>query len=294
MSDYPPASTLLARLRRTGHRKRKSLGQHFLTDQAVLNRIAAAVGADSRTLVVEIGAGPATLTTLLAARAGGVLAVEPDQRLIAFHEQIFDRDDRVEIVYEDALRIDLWALALEKKAKWGLERAVLAGNIPFKISSPLLFGQLGPHQPWSRLVLMIQKEVADRIMARPGARDYSILSVKLAYWWKAAKRFEIPAEKFTPRPRVNASLIVLEPTDPDVRPSEAVWPGLSKMIDKSFNQRRKKLYNSLDRTWNRSPGREKIREALTDLGVDPDARAQNLTPDNFAGLYSRLIKIKRP
>ncbi len=290
MIHYPSPSFLLSSLRQGGYRASKSLGQHFLADEHLLSKIAEATKTDDQTLVVEIGAGPATLTTMLARRAGGVLAVELDKKLQPFHERIFGATDRVRFVYEDALKLDLWELAREHAEKWNLPNMVLAGNIPFQITSPLLFGQCGPDQPWSRMVLMVQREVADRIAAGPHNRRYGVLTVKLAYWWRVAGRFEVPAESFRPSPKVNASVLILDPGNPAQSPSGELWPDLSKMIDCSFSQRRKKLYNSLSASWNLSPGKEAIRSALEEIGVNPDARAENLSPLEFQKLHGQLTR----
>lgn len=288
MSHYPPPQTLLALLRQRGFRTERRIGQHFLIDEAILRRIADLSGVDSETLAVEIGPGPGALTAPLAERAGGVVAVEFDTRLREHHQFLFGESPHVEIIYEDALRVDLHKLARERMKSWDLKRAALTGNLPFQITTPLLFGQTGPNHPWSRMAVMVQKEVADRIAAPPGNREYGIITVKLAYWWKIAERFEVPAAMFHPPPQVDASVLAFEPTDPATRPSAEEWPALSALIDRCFNQRRKKLYNSLHETWRDSPGKEAIRAALERIGVSADARAETLSAENYRRLMEAL------
>jgi 16S rRNA (adenine1518-N6/adenine1519-N6)-dimethyltransferase len=286
--NLPTSSELFHHLRLEGRRARKRLGQHFLFDEAVLMRIAESTRADPDSLVVEIGPGPGALTSALARTGARVLAVERDRNFAPYHARVFCDADRIEFLYADALAVDLWELARSKSVESGLSRRILAGNLPFQITSPLLFGQLGGDQPWERMVLMVQREVADRIVATPGNRTYGILTVKLAYWWRTTGRIEIPAGSFRPRPKVDAATLVFEPSDPSVRPSFDLWPGLSKFIDGAFNQRRKKLYNSLIERWKEAPDRERIKTALESLGINPDARAESLAPGQFLELYRIL------
>jgi 16S rRNA (adenine1518-N6/adenine1519-N6)-dimethyltransferase len=287
MTDTLSPELLFNLFRRRGLAPRKSLGQHFLVDGSILNRLAEATQADAKTLVVEIGPGPATLTTLLARRAGAVVAVERDERLRDFHERAFGADPRVEFRYEDALRVDLQAIARERMESRDLAGAVLAGNLPFQITSPLLFNQTGPDRPWRRMVLTVQREVADRVTAPPDCADYGILTVKLSYWWRAVDRFEIAAGRFHPPPKVDASALVLEPTPTVGRPSDGEWPSLSRFIDLAFNQRRKKLYNS-PAAAAAPDGKERTREALREIGKSPDARAEALSPGELRRVHELL------
>lgn len=266
----------------------KSLGQHFMTDEAVLRALLDALRLDAGTLAVEIGPGPCTLTTLLATAAGGVVAIEKDSRLEAFHSRVFAGRDRVAILYRDALRVDLSALVREYTAKWNLQAAVLTGNLPYQITSPLLFGQIGPEQPWRRMVVMIQKEVADRILAPPHSRDYGILTVKLAFWWSPRRVLDVPAALFNPPPKVDGTIVAFEAPDGPTSWSPGEWPEFSKFVDLCFNQRRKKLYNSPAATRFGKSGPEHFRAHLESLGVGPDVRAEDLAPDQFLSLFRAL------
>ncbi len=271
-----------------GLRARKGLGQHFLVHEPILDRIAEATTADARTLVLEIGPGPGFLTTRLAARAGGVMAVDLDERLRPIHEDGFASQRTVRFAYADALRLDLGDLARGAAAEMGLARMVAAGNLPFQITSPLLFGQCGPGVPWERMVFMVQKEVADRIVSPPGNRDYGVLTVKLGLWWRASRLFDVPAARFQPAPEVDASVLQFEPRPAEECPPAKIWPRLSSFIDAGFSQRRKKLINSLAARWGALPGKAEAAAALATLGHSENARAEELSPGEFRRLFQVL------
>lgn len=288
MSEYPSPELLIQLLRQSGHRVVKSLGQHFMTDPGVLAAVVGALKLDATTLAVEIGPGPCTLTTGLAEHAGGVVSIEKDARLEAFHARLFSGTPRVRILYQDALRVDLREVVREHCEAWGLSSAVLTGNLPYQITSPLLFGQIGPDQPWRRMAVMIQKEVADRILAGPHSREYGILSVKLAYWWRAERVLDVPARMFTPPPKVDGTVLVFEPLREAVAVTEEEWTELSRFIDLAFNQRRKKLYNSPAATRFGKSGSELMRQTLESMDVNPNIRAEDLSPAEFLDLFRRM------
>jgi 16S rRNA (adenine1518-N6/adenine1519-N6)-dimethyltransferase len=293
MSDMPTPGFLQLQLRLKGVWQKRWLGQHFLFDEALLGRIADAAGLDATMLAVEVGPGAGTLTAALAARAGGVLAVEFDPRLRPVHEDVFGAFPSIRFVYDDALRVDLASLGRAAAERLGLAGGLaLTGNLPFQVTSPLLFAQCGPGVPWRRMAMMVQREVADRIVSPPGCKAYGILTVKLACWWRVAQRFEVPAMAFTPRPKVDAAVLVLEPLSPDRTPSPELWPGLSAFIDAAFGQRRKMLFNSLAGRWPALPGKQACREALARQGLIEAARAEDLSPNQFRRLYEDLTRQK--
>ena len=285
---YPSTDLLMLKLRLKGIWQRRSLGQHFLTDDAILDEIAERAALDHDTLAIEIGPGPGTLTAKLAARAGRVMAVEFDRRVEALHEDAFSNCPDISFLYNDALKVDLQGEARRLLAETGLGRAVLTGNLPFQITSPLLFRQSHPGTIWSAMDFMVQKEVADRICAGPGGRDFGILTVKIAYFWKVVHRFEVPAAMFTPRPKVDASVVVFAPTEPAGQPTPEEWQGLSPFVDAAFAQRRKMLLNSLAARWPQWPGKEAALEAYKAMGIDPKVRAENLDPAQMRELFGRL------
>jgi 16S rRNA (adenine1518-N6/adenine1519-N6)-dimethyltransferase len=288
VSDYPSPELLVQLLRRSGHRTTKSLGQHFMTDPGILGALVDALELTPATLAVEIGPGPGTLTTLLAGRAGGVVAIERDTRLKDFHDRIFSGKRNVELIYEDALRVDLAALVASHRELWTLKDAVLTGNLPYQITSPLLFGQVGPDPLWRRIVVMIQKEVADRILAPPHTRAYGILTVKLAYWWEPRRIVDVPAALFSPPPKVDGTVLALVPRPFASVPDPGEWKALSRFVDLCFNQRRKKLYNSPAVASLGAGGIDRAKHALESLGLDANVRAEDLSPDEFLRLFRAL------
>ena len=153
-------------------------------------------------------------------------------------------------------------------------------------------GFLGGPQTYA---VMVQSEVADRITAKENCKSYGILTVKLKYWWRVVDRFEVAAKLFRPPPKVDAAVLVFEPTEPESRPSADLWPELSRLIDLAFNQRRKKLYNSPAASFQpagrESPvGRKPIQDALDRMNLDVGVRAENLTSDHYIRLAGLLAE----
>jgi 16S rRNA (adenine1518-N6/adenine1519-N6)-dimethyltransferase len=295
-STLPTFELLMLKLRIKGFWQRRALGQHFLTDAALTERIADLAGCDRQTLAVEIGPGPGTLTAALAARAGRVLAIELDQRLRTLHEEVFGPGANVEFQYADALRQDLAALARDAMKRHGLKRAVLAGNLPFQITSPLLFGQSGPDAPWRRICVMVQQEVAQRLAAAPGGpnpKDYGVLTVKMACWWHLVERIEVGAEQFFPRPKVNATVVAFEALGAEQTPSPEEWASLSPFIDAAFAQRRKMIVNSLTGAWKACPDKPAVVETMERLGLPDRARAETLDPATLRKLHGELTPSNR-
>ena len=286
----PSTDFLILQLKLKRFFYKRSIGQHFLMDDAVLDRIAELCGATPETMVVEIGPGAGMLTSKLAARAGHVTGVEFDQRLTELHQEVYAVCPSIQFHYADAMKTDLARLAAEGMAAHPeLREAILTGNLPFQITSPLLFSQCGPGVPWRRMVFMIQKEVGDRIASRAGCREYGILSVKLGLWWRVTERFDVGADKFFPKPKVDAAVLAFEPIPAEDTPTVEEWPGLSRLIDAAFAQRRKFLVNSVMARWGELAGKERLIEALTALGHNEKTRAEVLTPPEFRKLY-RLLR----
>ncbi len=288
MSNFPNTDFLLLQLKLKGIWQRRSLGQHFLTSEDVLTRIGEGAQCGPQTLALEIGPGPGTLTAQLARHAGGVLAVEFDTRLKELHADAFGTYPQIKMIYHDALRVDLAAEAKRAMQEQGLTEAVLTGNLPFQITSPLLFAQTGPDILWRRMAVMVQKEVADRITARPHTKDYGILTVKLAYWWRVAERFEVPASMFFPRPKVDAAVLFFDRVPQDDTPSGEEWTGLSGFVDAAFGQRRKMLVNSLAGRWKYFQNKEEILAALVELGINIQTRAEDLSIEEIRKLHQLL------
>lgn len=275
--------TLLRDLRRQlsarGIRPDRRLGQNFLTDASVLERIAEVV-AESAESVLEIGPGPGTLTERLRDRVHDVVALEKDPRFVAYLREHLG--SRVEIVEGDALKVDLGA--------WGPGRAVV-GNIPYLITSPLLFRllelrdrsvQLAQPAHLGPVTLMIQREVADRWLAAPGTKTYGIPSVLLQVHAEPRRVLDVDRDAFWPAPRVDSAVVHwvwrTSPAVPMPDPSH-----FSRVVRAAFSQRRKKLKNALGSAF----GPELIAHAAA--REDLDRRAETLSVEEFGRLAEALV-----
>jgi 16S rRNA (adenine1518-N6/adenine1519-N6)-dimethyltransferase len=248
---------------------RQKLGQHFLVRGAVLERIARAACGEHAPLVVEIGPGRGALTDKLLARAGRVVAVEVDPYLAGKLRQKYAGDPRLEIVHADVLRTDL--------GQWG--PAVVAGNLPYYITSPILERVLGLGGLLRRAVLLIQKEVAARLVAAPGDRDYGYLTVRTALAAEARWLFDVKPAAFHPPPKVDSSVVRLDPCDRIGAWGIAGREAFLAFVGACFRQKRKTLRNNLAPVY----GREVV-ESWPEAGL----RAEQIAPAGFADLFSRL------
>ncbi len=246
---------------------RARLGQHFLIRGRTLERIAAAACPSSEPLVVEIGPGKGALTRHLLRRCARLIAIEIDPVLAAELRARFAAEPKLEIVHADALQLD-WA-------QWG--PAVVAGNLPYYAATPIL------EQTWRRpavrrAVYLIQKEVASRVTARPGSRDYGALSVEAQWLAEVDSLFDVPPEAFAPPPKVWSTVIRIRPRPPD--PPAADLEAFLRFVRRCFHQKRKTLRNNLRGAF--PP--ESIR-LLPEAGL----RAEQLSRLQFAELYRRLV-----
>jgi 16S rRNA (adenine1518-N6/adenine1519-N6)-dimethyltransferase len=263
----PPLRDVIAR---HGLTARKGLGQHFLLDLNLTRRIARAAGDLTGRSVIEIGPGPGGLTrALLEAKPDRVIAIEKDRRAIAALEELQPAwPGRLEIVEADALEIDI--------AHLGNSPRKIVANLPYNISTALLTRWLPQLTAFESLTLMFQKEVAERLVARPGSRDYGRLSV--ATQWRANVRrlFDIPARAFTPPPKIVSTVIAIEPYSAPLFPADA--DRLERVVAAAFGQRRKMLRQALRAL---GPDAEGL---LTAAGIDPTARAETLSIEAFCAL----------
>ncbi|MCA3554112.1 16S rRNA (adenine(1518)-N(6)/adenine(1519)-N(6))-dimethyltransferase RsmA [Aestuariivirga sp.] len=271
----PPLREVIAR---HGLAARKALGQNFLFDLNLTRRIARAAGPLEGFTVIEIGPGPGGLTrALLTEGATKIIAIERDERPLAALAEISAAwPDRLTVIPGDALETDYARLADGKPTK-------IVANLPYNIATPLLVGWLsGDRWPpfYASLTLMFQKEVAERIVARPGGTDFGRLSVLCQHCTTAKKLFDVNRSAFTPPPKVTSSVVQLIPKpgpEPQCRPDL-----LERVTAAAFGQRRKMLRSSLK---NLVPDPETM---LRELGIDPELRAEQLPVEAFARLAARL------
>jgi 16S rRNA (adenine1518-N6/adenine1519-N6)-dimethyltransferase len=251
------------------HRARKRFGQHFLHDPAVIERIVAAIAPQTSDAVVEIGPGQGALTGPLLTAATRLDAVEIDRDLAAMLRERYAASAGFTLHEADALTFDWHALARQR----GTALRVV-GNLPYNISTPLLFRLAEAADVISDMHFMLQKEVVDRIVAEPGSGDYGRLTVMLAARTSAERVLDVGAGAFRPVPRVNSSVVRLS-----IRSAPAEWSRsefYARIVSAAFNQRRKTLRNSL-RTYLSA-------EQIEAVGIDPGVRAETLSPPQFGAL----------
>lgn len=278
MADLAALPPLREVIRRHDLAARRSLGQHFLLDLNLTGRIARASGDLSQGTVIEIGPGPGGLTrALLAEGAARVVAVEIDRRCIeALAELQAASSDRLEVREADALSIDPGTLGTAPRR--------IVANLPYNIATALLTRWLPDLPRFERLVLMFQKEVADRLVAKPRSKDYGRLSVALQ--WRAAveRLFDLPPRAFTPPPKVASSVVEIRPFPEPRPPADAAV--LERLLAAAFGQRRKMLRQSL------RPLLPDPRPVLAEAGVPETARAEELSVEAFATL-ARAVAARR-
>jgi len=255
---------------------KKSLGQNFLQDEEAIEKIAEACGAGPEDLVIEIGPGMGVLTEALAERAGKVVAVELDSRLIPILEKRFAGCGNVRIINEDILKADLGAIIKDAAMPGSVK---IVGNLPYYITTPILLGLLEQDVPAESITAMVQKEVAERIVAGPGGKDYGVLSVSLQYYCTADYVLDVPAESFRPVPKVDSAVVKLTLRDRSERLAPEKEKAFFETVKRSFSQRRKTLGNSLSGFCGAS--KEQAAEALLKAGVDPGRRAETLSIAEF-------------
>lgn len=260
-------------------RPRKRFGQHFLTDTRILARIADAVGATHEDTVLEIGPGRGALTEHLLARAGRVVAIEVDRDLAAHLRARWGDDPRFTLIEGDVLEQDLGALAGGPY--------LLAGNVPYNITTPIIFHALRPPRP-QRAVYLVQAEVADRVAAPPGAEAYGALSVNVQAVARPERLFGVAAGAFSPPPKVASALLRISPRDdPVVRPEDE--ERFRQFVIAAFGLRRKQMRRVLRTLW--SLDAASADAVLAAVGVAPDERPENLTPVQFAEIQRARRKV---
>jgi 16S rRNA (adenine1518-N6/adenine1519-N6)-dimethyltransferase len=260
-------------LRRHGLRPKKDWGQNFLGDERLLGELARLSRAGPGDTVVELGAGLGHFTRALAATGAQVVAVERDRELAPILREI--GIPSIEIVEADAKSFDLKPIA----ARAG-RRLIVCGNLPYHLSSPILFHLLDQRASLKRAVLLLQREVAERIAAPPGGRDYGLLSVLVQHVADPELGLAVPRHAFTPPPEVESSALVLEFRE---RPRVEVGDEsrFRTLVKAAFAQRRKTLWNALKAL-------DGGRAALTASGVDPQRRAETLSVEEFAAIERAL------
>lgn len=287
MSHQPLTSPRVVQeiLARHGLRPNKQLGQNFLVDENILKKIIAAAELGPEDTVLEIGPGIGVLTGPLAEVARQVIAVEIDKGLIPVLEENLAAYANVKIIWGDILKVEQGELLAAATTPFKV-----VANLPYYITSPVIMALLTGPLPLERLVLMVQREVARRLTAAPGSKDYGVLSVAVQYYTQPEMVAQVPRTVFYPRPDVDSAVVLLK-----MRPSPAVVVGdealFFRLVRGAFGQRRKTLLNSLRGEFGGQYSREELVSFLQAAGIDPSRRGETLTLEEFAAL-ARIISNK--
>ncbi|WP_325176793.1 16S rRNA (adenine(1518)-N(6)/adenine(1519)-N(6))-dimethyltransferase RsmA [Paenibacillus alkalitolerans] len=271
-------------LQKYGFTFKKSLGQNFLIDGNILRSIVSAATLGPAAGALEIGPGIGALTERLALDSGKVVAVEIDQRLLPMLKESLSAYPNVSIVHGDVLKIDLHALFREHFAD--VDSVSVVANLPYYVTTPIVMKLLEEKLPISSIVVMVQKEVADRFAANPGSKDYGSLSVAVQYYTIPELVIRVPHTVFIPQPNVESAVVKLSMRE---KPAVEVQdePVFFEVVQASFSQRRKTLLNNLVKFFPEG-GKDACRQFLERCGIDPGRRGETLDISEFARIANEL------
>ena len=283
IADY---SVTKAVLERHGFTFKKSFGQNFLTDTNILQKIVDTAEIDGQVNVIEIGPGIGALTEFLAERAAEVMAFEIDHRLVPILADTLRDFDNVTVVNEDILKVDL-AQHIQNFKNPDLPIKVVA-NLPYYITTPILMHLIESGIPFSEFVVMMQKEVADRISAQPNTKAYGSLSIAVQYYMTAKVAFIVPRTVFVPAPNVDSAILkMVRRPEPAVAVEDESF--FFKVSKASFTHRRKTLWNNLTGYFGKTEEvKDKLTKALDQAGLSPSVRGEALSLEEFASLADEL------
>ncbi|MCM6764788.1 16S rRNA (adenine(1518)-N(6)/adenine(1519)-N(6))-dimethyltransferase RsmA [Weissella paramesenteroides] len=292
MTDVPDIATPMrtqAIMNSFGINTKKSLGQNFLTDINILKNIVAAGDVQPTDNVIEIGPGIGALTEQLARAAKQVVAFEIDDRLIPVLEHTMAPYDNVTVVNQDILTVDLEQAIKEHFTDPGVPLKLVA-NLPYYITTPILMQVLQSDVKFANIVVMMQKEVASRLSAEVGTKDYGALTLAVQYRMNATLAFTVSRTAFVPNPNVDSAIISLTPREPlKVLPHNEKQ--LFNLFKVGFTMRRKTLWNNLITAFGKDDVmKAKLTAALADIDLDPRIRAEKLSLEKFIDLHNALVK----
>lgn len=261
----------------------KSLGQNFLVDTNVIDRIIQAADIQPGQPVLEIGPGRGALTAHLAARAERLVLIEFDHALAAWHQQQFRDDQQVQVIDGDVLKVDLDELLSGSPRKWNV-----VANLPYNISTEVLFRLYGVHSRLERMTLMLQKEVGDRLAAPPDCSAYGVTTVLLGLWFDISRAFVVHPGSFHPSPKVDSAVLNFIPR-PEARADVGDEEVFRAVVKSAFSMRRKTLINCLKSAG--FAGRIDCGELLEACGIDGRRRGETLSLEEFAALSRRVTEV---
>jgi 16S rRNA (adenine1518-N6/adenine1519-N6)-dimethyltransferase len=265
------------------------VGQHYLSDGHVLKRIADLAAIGPGEMILEVGPGPGALTRRLATTGAPIVGIEVDERFSSNLMDLHREFPQLRVAWGDVLKLDWEPL-------WGdtpPERRVIVGNIPYQITSPLMARLALERTRFSRALIMMQREVAERLVAPPGTRERSALTVKMALDFRSELILRVKPQAFKPQPRVASAVVRLTPlTDPPVA-NEQERTMLRQLIEAAFGSRRQQLINSLTRHWRPSLSKAVWADLLERAGIAPTLRAESLEREQFSELVKFLANIEK-
>ncbi|WP_151737896.1 16S rRNA (adenine(1518)-N(6)/adenine(1519)-N(6))-dimethyltransferase RsmA [Paenibacillus tengchongensis] len=271
---------------RYGFSFKKSLGQNFLIDQNILDKIVSAAQLDRSSGALEIGPGIGALTQRLAEEAGAVTAVEIDRRLIPILKDLLSGYPHVNIRNDDVLKVDLQQLFTEDFAS--VEKVSVVANLPYYVTTPILMKLLEEKLPLNNIVVMIQREVAERMAAAPGGKEYGSLSIAVQYYSEPELVCIVPKTVFIPQPNVESAVIRLKVRErPPVEVADEKH--FFEVVQAAFTQRRKTIANNLKSRFFPGEGRERLEALLTEAGIDGGRRGETLSIEEYARLSAVLL-----
>lgn len=273
-------------LKAHGFTFKKSLGQNFLTEPNILRKIVAAAEITKETNVIEVGPGIGALTEHLGQNANQVLAFEIDDRLIPVLADTLSPYPNIKVIHQDVLKADLAAI-IKQEFKEDLPIKVVA-NLPYYITTPIMMHFLESGIEIAEMVVMMQKEVADRISAKPGTKAYGSLSIAVQYYMEAQLAFIVPKTVFVPQPNVDSAILKLTKRE---KPAVDVTSETEffKLTKASFQLRRKTLWNNLQNNYGKTPEiKEWLTNSLETAGIDPTRRGETLSLAEFAALSNAM------
>ena len=284
MADLGNAKSTAEIINKYGFSFRKRFGQNFLIDEHVLNRIMDAALIDENDGVIEIGPGIGTMTQRLCERAGKVVAIEIDNDLIPILQETLSGYSNVKIIHADVMKTDISKLIEEEFE--GRDVRVVA-NLPYYITTPIVMNLLENRYPIASITIMVQKDVADRMRALPGTKDYGALSLAVQYYADTYIAANVPPNCFMPRPKVGSSVIRLDVRkNPDAEVTDEKL--MFDLIRAAFNQRRKTLTNAVSNYAGLDLSKEEVEKALTKLDLPATVRGESLDLSQFAALSNIL------
>lgn len=266
----------------------KSLGQNFLIDEFVINNIIESAQIGKEDLVIEIGPGLGTLTKYLLEKAKKVICIELDKKMITILEDRFSLYNNLQIINNDVLKVDLNSMILEEKRKTQIKNVKIVANLPYYITTPIIMKLLESKLDIQSITVMIQKEVADRLIAKPGDKQTGAITYTVYYYCEGEKVLEVPHTSFIPEPEVTSEVIKLNiRKEPIIKNIDEIT--LFKIIKAAFMQRRKTLLNSLTNA-HIFKDKEEGTIVLNNCGLLENTRAENLTLQDFAKITNEILK----